>query len=68
MQQLMALSKQQDINEAVRLGDIYAVLITHNVRKKNFKKVDFTVHFSLKFPKYSGDRLRRRTPQTAAEH
>ncbi len=46
MQQLSTLSRDADINEAVRYGDIYAVLITHNVRKKNYKKVDqaFCVH------------------------
>lgn len=39
MKQLQALAQEKNVNECVRLGDIYAVLIIHNVKKDNFKKV-----------------------------
>uniref|UniRef100_A0A0M3J1P4 Guanylate cyclase domain-containing protein n=1 Tax=Anisakis simplex TaxID=6269 RepID=A0A0M3J1P4_ANISI len=33
------LADEKGIEESVRIGDIYAVMIVHNVRKSNFKKV-----------------------------
>lgn len=39
MKQLQTLAQDKNINEAIRLGDIYAVLIIHNVKKDNYKKV-----------------------------
>ena len=36
--QLTALAAEHNVNEAVRLGDIYAVLVIHNVKKDNYKK------------------------------
>lgn len=39
MKQLQSLAVETNVNEAVRLGDIYAVLIIHNVKKENYKKV-----------------------------
>lgn len=39
MKQLQELAEVKNVNDAVRLGDIYAVLIIHNVKKENYKKV-----------------------------
>lgn len=39
IRQLETLAEIKNINNCVRLGDIYAVIATHNARKGNFKKV-----------------------------
>lgn len=39
MKQLQDLAEVKNVNDAVRLGDLYAVLIIHNVKKENYKKV-----------------------------
>jgi hypothetical protein len=64
MQQLATLSRDADINEAVRYGDIYAVLITHNVRKKNYKKVSVSTHMIIASRQAAAfcDELQKRVP------
>lgn len=39
MRQLGEFSERPDIDSIVRLGDIYAILIGHNVKRNNFRKV-----------------------------
>jgi len=36
---LQELAREPEIDDSVRLGDIFAVLIVHNAKKSNFKKV-----------------------------
>ncbi|VDM26695.1 unnamed protein product [Toxocara canis] len=38
IRQLQLLADEKGIDDSVRIGDIYAVMITHNVRKSNYKK------------------------------
>uniref|UniRef100_A0A0N5BFM1 ANAPC4_WD40 domain-containing protein n=1 Tax=Strongyloides papillosus TaxID=174720 RepID=A0A0N5BFM1_STREA len=38
LRQLIELSERPNINDCVRLGDIYTVLVLHNYKRKNFKK------------------------------
>uniref|UniRef100_A0A915BTC4 Uncharacterized protein n=1 Tax=Parascaris univalens TaxID=6257 RepID=A0A915BTC4_PARUN len=38
IRQAQALADEKGIEESVRIGDIYAVMIVHNARKSNFKK------------------------------
>uniref|UniRef100_A0A0M3ITS9 Intraflagellar transport protein n=1 Tax=Ascaris lumbricoides TaxID=6252 RepID=A0A0M3ITS9_ASCLU len=38
IRQLQALADEKGIDESIRIGDIYAIMIIHNARKSNFKK------------------------------
>lgn len=39
LRQLTEMADEQGMNDNVRLGDIYAILILHNVKRNNFRKV-----------------------------
>uniref|UniRef100_A0A915CSH0 Anaphase-promoting complex subunit 4-like WD40 domain-containing protein n=1 Tax=Ditylenchus dipsaci TaxID=166011 RepID=A0A915CSH0_9BILA len=38
LRQLNAMTEEKDINEVVRLGDIFAIIVAHNMKRGNFRK------------------------------
>jgi 5'-3' exonuclease len=38
LQKFTTLSEESNIDDCIRLGDIYSILILHNVKRTNFKK------------------------------
>jgi len=42
MRILEEMSKEKEINDVVRIGDMQAISILHNVKRGNFKKVNLS--------------------------